>query len=231
MGPALVQRILEEGEARGTTCAVSPDRTVWSLATRRAEVEQSVLSALERFLLNDPALVAMGKEELLGKFPGVSSLLLKTAVETLAISGRIGLAGEKVTLPGRAETLRDRFAEPARRVSDALSAAGPAGQDRSQLLELLSSAGSSGPVEVLDYLLEAGEAVRIADDLYLHPEALSTVLDILRDRFGTGIFFETGTVRDLLGIGRKQTISILEYLDRRGFTARAGNQRRLRQIV
>lgn len=73
-----------------------------------------------------------------------------------------------------------------------------------------------------------GGAVRVADELYLHPDVVASILATLRSRFGSGAFFETGTVRDLLGIGRKQTISILEYLDRRGLTARAGNSRRLR---
>ncbi len=99
----------------------------------------------------------------------------------------------------------------------ALAEAGPAAPRASQL--------GLGP-ELLHALLRDGELVRVADDLVYLPAELDRILarvGELADGFTVAEF------RDLLGVTRRQAVPLLEWLDRAGVTARAGDTRTIKR--
>ncbi len=98
-----------------------------------------------------------------------------------------------------------------------LAAAGPAAPRASSL--------GLDP-ELLHALLRDGELVRVADDLVYLPADLDGIagrVGELADGFTVAEF------RDLLGVTRRQAVPLLEWLDRAGVTARAGDTRVVRR--
>lgn len=78
--------------------------------------------------------------------------------------------------------------------------------------------------EVFEALVEQGTLVKIAQDLYLHKEAVEAALQKMKEAAGPeGI--SAGQVRDLLGSSRKVVIPLLEYFDAQRITRRVGDVR------
>jgi selenocysteine-specific elongation factor len=82
--------------------------------------------------------------------------------------------------------------------------------------------------ELLSYLVETGQAVRVSDNVVFAAEAYRAMLDAiiahLRER-GTVTVAE---VRDLFATSRKFALGLLEHLDERRITRRQGDDRVLR---
>jgi selenocysteine-specific elongation factor len=91
--------------------------------------------------------------------------------------------------------------------------------------DLLNEIGSPQANEVFDALVEGGTLVKIAQDLYLHREAVEGAIQAIRENLGSAEGFGAGQVRDLLGSSRKVVIPLLEYLDSRRVTRRLGDVR------
>lgn len=79
--------------------------------------------------------------------------------------------------------------------------------------------------EVMHYLLRRGSLIKVADELYFHPEALAgareKLLTFLREKGQISV----GEARDLLGTSRKFALPLLEYFDREKVTRRVGDLR------
>ena len=96
--------------------------------------------------------------------------------------------------------------------------------------EALAHAGVAGDEEheLFQVLLEARKLVRVKESLFFHTRALDAIQDkvvaFLRERKEIG----PGDMKDLLGISRKYAIPLLEHMDARRVTTRAGERRVLR---
>ncbi|MEW5954283.1 MAG: selenocysteine-specific translation elongation factor [Bacillota bacterium] len=97
----------------------------------------------------------------------------------------------------------------------------PAWPEACRMYGLDESAGQ----EVLQYFLRLNKLVKIADNLYLHSEAITrarqSVLDYLKEHGEISI----GEARDVLSTSRKFTLPLLEYFDRERTTRRVGDLR------
>lgn len=78
---------------------------------------------------------------------------------------------------------------------------------------------------ILEILIEQGELVRVAEDLYYTPAAVDRVKDTVRKLSRENPSISVGAVRDALGSSRKYVLPLLEYLDAVGFTRRLDEQR------
>lgn len=72
-----------------------------------------------------------------------------------------------------------------------------------------------------------GELVEVGAGMFLHAEVERQVRAELRGAFETQPELTVSEIKDLLGTTRKYAVPLCEYLDRIGFTARAGDRRRL----
>ncbi len=83
--------------------------------------------------------------------------------------------------------------------------------------------------EVLNYLIQSGEVVELSDGILYRSEDFErtkrTVTDLIRKNGSV----EVKDIKNALGLTRKYTIPILEYLDRQGFTRREGDKRVLNE--
>ena len=71
-----------------------------------------------------------------------------------------------------------------------------------------------------------GQFVRVSDNRFLHPDAVSRLVATVLDLSEAGQRrFTAKEFRDVSGIGRNFTIQLLEYLDSQGVTRRIGDER------
>jgi selenocysteine-specific elongation factor len=175
-------------------------------------------TALERFHEEWPLKRGMAKEELrtrLHQSPHRGKLVL----EALAAEGLILEAGALVASPTHHGGIADRRAE-ADRVIEVLRERGlrPPWAD-----ELCAEAGCDR--EVLAALTEAGEVIRVTEDLYFAREVFDRfshdILCLIDDRGPVTV----AEVRDHFGISRKYALALLEHLDALRVTRRTGDNR------
>lgn len=77
--------------------------------------------------------------------------------------------------------------------------------------------------ELLQYLLEQGKLVK-AREYYFHATAPKKALNKMKVA-ETHEGFGVGDIRELLGVSRKYTLALLEYMDTHKFTLRVGDKR------
>jgi selenocysteine-specific elongation factor len=80
--------------------------------------------------------------------------------------------------------------------------------------------------EFLRHLVDRGHAVQIASDYYVHVDAWTDLMAVLRGFFLTEQALTFARFRELTGLSRKLGIPLLEYLDQMGVTVRVGDERR-----
>ena len=83
--------------------------------------------------------------------------------------------------------------------------------------------------DLLGFLRDTGELVRVTEDLLVHREAWQALVDKVRKQLAGGAEMDPVTFKGLTGLSRKHAIPILELLDRQKVTVRVGNVRRLRE--
>lgn len=79
--------------------------------------------------------------------------------------------------------------------------------------------------ELLHYLLDTQQLVKVAEGLYFHREAIERAKEVARDLIKTNGSLALGTMRDVLSSSRKYVLALLEYLDQIKFTKRVGDLR------
>jgi len=79
--------------------------------------------------------------------------------------------------------------------------------------------------EVINYLVQSKEAVRVSPELLLSTAGLTRVARTVIDHLSKTTTMTVGTARDLLKSSRRFVVPTLEYLDRVGITRREGDIR------
>lgn len=82
--------------------------------------------------------------------------------------------------------------------------------------------------KILQLLLDTGSLIRVNNDLLLHREALTHLVEALREyaaQHEPERLIDVPTFKHLARISRKYAIPLLEYLDRERITRRAGDKR------
>lgn len=79
--------------------------------------------------------------------------------------------------------------------------------------------------EVLKVLLQLDRIVSLGNGIYMHANSLKKLEEIIAEAFKKQKTWTVIELRDLLQIGRKRTIEIMEYFDDQGLTKRNGNHR------
>jgi selenocysteine-specific elongation factor len=93
-----------------------------------------------------------------------------------------------------------------------------------ELQEIILSLGQD-PVEIMMFLEEEGLMVKIAEGMYLTPNALNAARERLYLYFLEHSELSLGAARDLWGTSRKIALPLLEYFDRARITRRKGDVR------
>ncbi len=83
--------------------------------------------------------------------------------------------------------------------------------------------------QIAALLADEGEAVKLADDVYLHRDAVDEARKKLREHLEKNKSMTASDAKNVLGSTRKYSIPLLEHFDREGFTVRKGDLRELRR--
>ncbi|QGU00630.1 Selenocysteine-specific translation elongation factor [Candidatus Syntrophocurvum alkaliphilum] len=79
--------------------------------------------------------------------------------------------------------------------------------------------------EMLNYLIDQGQLLKIAEGMYFTKEAIEKGKEILKNHFEKENELTLAQARDLLNTSRKYALPLIEYYDRIRFTRRVGDVR------
>ncbi len=79
--------------------------------------------------------------------------------------------------------------------------------------------------EVLNYLLNRGTLVKVADGMFFHQRALVEILALVKKHLAEKGELMLGELRDLLQTSRKYALPLLEHMDKEKITRRVGDKR------
>jgi selenocysteine-specific elongation factor len=206
--------------------AVQAGGGVVATAEAFASVRRRLLKALADQTESQPNGVA--RRRLGPLLPGVGSEVLDHAVTVLAAEGAIRQDGGAVRLPPRradAESQARQVAALAQRMIASLREAGLSPPDTDKL------APTPLARRILEQLAKDGRVVKTLDrvqkrEVVFHPDAVAEAKARLRPLLG-GAGLTTGEIGAALGISRKFSVPLLEYLDVVRFTRRQGDRRML----
>jgi selenocysteine-specific elongation factor len=83
-------------------------------------------------------------------------------------------------------------------------------------------------IEILQYLSERGDIVRINGDIVYPADAYEEMESKIIDSGSDGAEITITSVREIFGTSRKYTLGVLEYMDSKGLTRRVGDTRFVR---
>jgi selenocysteine-specific elongation factor len=211
-GPALVtaleghgmqrvgQRLLDDGEV--------------------GRAREAILSALAHFHESRPLELGMPREAL--RREAADPELADTVVDELALAGTVMAEGVTVRLATHDVALDAAAEEIARKVRNVLRNAGSEGMSAAEL----ETAVGHGTRPIVDYLVRVSEAMKVGRDRYLDSEKWGEILREIRAAFAATGELGPAQLRDRLGLTRKYSIPLLEWLDAQGYTTRVGDIRR-----
>jgi selenocysteine-specific elongation factor len=190
------------------------------------EIGKKLLARVERFHKENPLLPGITREELkasLGR--RVRPETFSAALLALLEQRKITLQGEFIKRTGAEITLAPEELRAQEQITQAFLEAGLAVPSIKEVLAGLKLETARAE-KLLQILLREKVLVRVSAELIFHRDALDRLSGLLGqykkskgERIGVPAF------KELTGITRKYAIPLLEYLDRRRQTRRAGDER------
>jgi len=190
------------------------------------EIGKKLLARVERFHKENPLLPGITREELkasLGR--RVRPETFSAALLALLEQRKITLQGEFIKRTGAEITLAPEELRAQEQITQAFLEAGLAVPSIKEVLAGLKLETARAE-KLLQILLREKVLVRVSAELIFHRDALDRLSGLLGqykkskgERIGVPAF------KELTGITRKYAIPLLEYLDRRRQTQRAGDER------
>lgn len=98
-----------------------------------------------------------------------------------------------------------------------------------KLDELISSySNEQAAEEICNLLINKGELIKVAHNLYFAASAIESAEELLKDYLQENETIDVAQFRDLLDSSRKYALPLLEYFDQQGVTKREGDIRRIK---
>ncbi|MEM7231961.1 MAG: selenocysteine-specific translation elongation factor [Planctomycetota bacterium] len=157
-----------------------------------------------------------------------NDVFLQEVLERLSSSGELETTDSgKLCFSGLTPAISETDAQSLDTIRTALNASPFTPPSPDELAQSHGWAPTDG-VELFDLLVEEHEAVKVADGIYFHRDALDSAKEKLRAHLEAEGNVTAGDAKSLLESTRKYCIPLLEYLDRTGFTVRKGDTRVLK---
>ncbi|WP_027722979.1 selenocysteine-specific translation elongation factor [Maridesulfovibrio zosterae] len=192
---------------------------------------QGLIEHLKEFHKNEPMKSGVSRGEIGSTFgKKLPSKLFHAIVEKLlkkndivAVQEILHLPGHKVSLASDQQKLRDTLLE----VYEKGGLTPPNIKDVLEPLELTFKEAAS----VYRLLQDAGLLVRIKEDMYFSKSAVDGLQKTLEGYFTDHDELGPQDFKELVGLSRKFSIPLLEFMDKEKFTMRVGDKRRLRKQI
>ncbi|MDH5509899.1 MAG: selenocysteine-specific translation elongation factor [Nitrospinota bacterium] len=158
---------------------------------------------------------------LAGMDEGVASYWIHQA----ASQAKLEYSGSALRLPGREQVFEGAEKEWREKILSAYRQAGLSNPPKTDHIHKELDIKSADAARIIRLLVRSGDLVSLAPDHTVCREALEQAKEALVRELDAAGSVETGRFRDILGIGRKAAIDILEHFDRTGLTRRVENKR------
>lgn len=219
-----LEALLKQGKVRAFKL---DSKRLWMGEAAFERLKGGMVELLKAFHKEYPLRGGLSREAIREKMAkGIEPKGFGLLLEAMAKEGSLCLKGELVALQGFTPRLSERLTKAKEAILKRFISAkfNPPDWEEAVLgvgLEL--SEGS----ELLAYLLEQGDLIRLKEGLLLPAgmidSAKRTIRDLIHQKGPLGI----GDVRDALNSSRKLVIPLLEHLDKERFTRRMGDKRLL----
>lgn len=192
-------------------------------------VGDRMLATLQAYHQKNPLKTGISKEELKSKFPRISSKLFTLKLNRLAREKNVvvdekvvRLAGHKAALGVDENELREKIVS----ICKDAALTPPSVKD----LVKMVAAPDKTVQELLSYLVETGELIKVKEGLFYDRYAVG----VLRERL-VSFLQEKGEIstpefKNMTGASRKYVIPLIEYFDHQHVTIRIGDIRKLRKV-
>lgn len=205
-------------EWKGARHAVSRDEA------RR--ITNLITGTVEKFHEDNPSRMGMEEQQIMKTaLAGIDERLATYWIRKTASLKGIEYQGAFIRLPGREARFTGENQKLRSRILDVFTAGGLA-PPRTDKVHTLLGVKKDAASEMIRALTQMKDLVTVAPDYTLSKATLAKAEIILRDEIKSAGFIETGRYRDLLGVGRKAAIDILEYFDKKGLTKRSDDKGR-----
>jgi selenocysteine-specific elongation factor len=205
---------LEVGDlASGPQSLISNLQSQWIISTKGWEtLREKLTTALRGHHRRYPLRIGMPREELRSRLKltgeGLDAVLAAAAAEGLAATH-----ASSVRLADHSPTLTLDQERAARRLLDAFAAAP------------YSPPAIDVEPELFGWLVEQVKLVRVSDDVAFLPDTYNEMITWVRGQIATAGSVTVAQFRDRFGSSRKYALALLEHLDERKITRRAGDAR------
>jgi len=201
------------------------------LSSQDAEsLERMLLARLREYHARFPLRAGMQERALLSKLkhPVLRDFFAEILARAVA-SGKVVADGTLLRLASHSSSLTEEQEQVASLLRRRLEISGTNPVETAfALSEVQGKIASVTPGvfrEVVNYLVQSGDAVRVSPDLLLSSAGLRRVAKTIMDYLATHKTMTVATARDLLKSSRRFVVPVLEYLDRAGITRREGDVR------
>lgn len=186
---------------------------------------ERITSFVNEYHKANPLKVGISKEELRMRLPATDVQIFQAALDECAADGRIVLEKDRVTSGVHARANQNNETE--RKIVEALRSSAftpPSPKDLAAGIGI----NEKNARELLDRLAFRGGVIKVAQDMYFHPDMIEEVkrkaIDYLKQHQEMG----PSEFKSELNLSRKFLIPLLEYLDQIKLTIRKGDKRVLR---
>ncbi len=224
-----LEQVLQQLMTRRTALVIDREAQIYIHGDTFERLKQQCRDSLDNYHRANPLKAGMPKEELKSKLPsGARAKLFTLVLNQLVKEGSLAveeetvrLAEHRVSLAADQTALQERFLEAYR----------SGGLQPPYFKELCGEAGvpANQAKDVLQLLVNAGELVKVKEDLYFERQAIDGLKAKLVDFLRANGEIATPQFKDMTGVSRKYLIPLAEYFDGQNVTIRIGDIRKLRR--
>ncbi len=224
-----LEQVLQQLMTRRTALVIDREVQVYLHGETFEALKRKCREALDGYHRANPLKTGMSKEELKSKFPrGAGVKLFTLVLNQMVKDGSVAveeevvrLAEHRVSLAADQTALQDRFLEAYR----------GGGLQPPYFKDLCGEAGvpAARGKDVLQLLVNAGQIVKVKEDLYFERQAIEVLKAKMVDFLKANQEMSTPQFKDLTGVSRKYLIPLAEYFDSQNVTIRIGDIRKLRR--
>ena len=194
----------------------------WIHQSARERVSAKTTAILKSYFEASPMKSGMPKEELRRQLgAAMDAKGFQAMLRVMSSSGQVALSETSVNLPGRVAALDAESRKTAEEIETAYreAAANP------PLLPDLEERYGRAARDIVAWLVEKGELIRIENDLLFHRTALESAEAAMRAYLEEHGQMTVAEFRDLIGSSRKYVVPLLGYFDNKRVTRRVGDMR------
>ncbi|PKM78745.1 MAG: selenocysteine-specific translation elongation factor [Firmicutes bacterium HGW-Firmicutes-15] len=188
-------------------------------------IYEHIANTISRYQEKYPLRSGYPKEDMRSRsFSKITPRVFNAMIKYFEDEGRIINKTNLVSLPGYRPTLGEKEQQLIVKIRSLMKEAlfAPPGMEEISAVCNLPEVGLN---EIIAYLTEQGELVKINESIYFSIAAIERGKDLLNEYFTREKELTLATARDIFDTSRKYALPLIEYYDRTHFTRRVGDIR------